>query len=30
MTDSDIVPANLDTLDRIASFVARRTAAAAV
>ena len=29
MTDSDIVPANLDTLGRIASFVARRTAAAA-
>ena len=29
MADSDIVPANLDTLDRIAAFVAGRTAAAA-
>lgn len=29
MADADIVPANLDTLDRIAAFVAGRTAAAA-
>ena len=29
MADSDIVPANLDTVDRIAAFVAGRTAAAA-
>lgn len=29
MADSDIVPANLDTLDRIAAFVAARTASAA-
>ncbi len=29
MADSDIVPANLDTLDRIAAFVAARAASAA-
>ena len=29
MADSDIVPANLDTVERIAAFVAGRTAAAA-
>ena len=29
VADADIVPANLDTLDRIAAFVAGRTSAAA-